>query len=137
MVDYANSGARERAQADCDKEANDDPAVKGKCLEKAREKFTPDVLRFNKKDSQGHWQLAIYRRQGSRLDEVYIGSIEFSDEKPDSIRLKFTGREKGVRPLFRGQSVAQINVPNEYSIEIEDPVFGRLTYSAKIGLVSE
>ncbi len=136
LVDYANSGAREKALSQCEQESKDDAALKGKCLEKARDKFVADVLRF-KKDAQGKWSLAVYKRQGSRLDEVYIGSVEFGEETSDGVKLKFSGREKGQRPLFRGQSAVELKVPNEYSVEIEDPLFGKLTYNAKIGLVSQ
>jgi hypothetical protein len=134
LVDYANSAARQSADADCDKESKGDPALKGTCLEKARDKFLPDVLRF-KKDEQGHLTLLIYKRAGSSLREIYLSSIDFADEGSDSVRIKFTGREKGVRPLFKsGKNVVQ--VPNDYSIELDDPQLGKLTYNAKIGLVA-
>lgn len=134
LVDYANSPVRQAADAECDKEAKGDPALKGTCLEKARDKFQPDVLRF-KKDEQGKLSLIIYKRAGSSLREVYLSSIEFADEGTDSVRVKFTGREKGQKPLFKsGKHVVQ--VPNDYSIEIDDPQFGKLVYNAKIGLVA-
>ena len=136
LVDYAGSAARERALDECDTEAKGDPAVKATCLEKARTKFIADVIRF-KKDAQGKFQLAIYKRQGSRLDEIYIGSVELTEQGTDAVRLKFTGREKGARPLFRGQPSVVLKVPTEYSIEIDDAGFGRVTYNAKIGLVSQ
>jgi len=136
LVDYAGSAARERALEECDAEAKGDPAVKATCLEKARAKFIADVIRF-KKDAQGKFQLAIYKRQGSRLDEIYIGSVELAEQGADAVRLKFTGREKGARPLFRGQANVVLKVPTEYSIEIDDAGFGRITYNAKIGLVSQ
>lgn len=134
LVDYANSPARQAAEADCDKESKGEPAAKGTCLEKARDKFQPDVLRF-KKDEQGHTTLIIYKRLGSSLRELYTGAIEFSDEGVDSVRIKFTGREKGQRSLFKAGKNA-VQVPNDYSIEVEDPQLGKLTYNAKIGLVS-
>ena len=134
LVDYANSAVRQTADADCDKEAKGDPALKGTCLEKARDKFQPDVLRF-KKDEQGKLSLIVYKRAGSSLRELYLSSIEFADEGVDSVRVKFTGREKGTRPLFKsGKNIVQ--VPNDYSIELDDPQFGKLTYNAKIGLVA-
>jgi hypothetical protein len=133
LVEYANSDARQKADAECEKEAKGDLAVRGTCLTKARDKFLPDVLRFDK-NAQGKLNLFIYKRSGSSLREVYIGAIEFKDETEDKVQLRFTGREKGVRPLFRGAQ-ATISVPNDYSIEINDPELGKLTYSAKIGLV--
>ncbi|MGC4093470.1 MAG: hypothetical protein QM756_37350 [Polyangiaceae bacterium] len=134
LVEYGSSAAREKADAECEKEAKDDPAARAACLSKARDKFLPDVLRFSK-DQQGKLSLLVYKRSGSSLREVYIGSIEFKDETADSIKLRFTGREKGVRPLFRKPDSA-ISVPNDYSIEVDDAELGKLTYSAKIGLVA-
>jgi hypothetical protein len=134
LVDYANSGVRESAEADCDKEAKGDPQAKGTCLEKAREKFLPDVLRF-KKDDHGKVSLLVYKRSGSTLREIYVGAIEFIGENDEGVQLKFLGREKGMRPLFKS-SPSKITVPNDYSIEIEDPLLGKLTYNAKIGLVA-
>jgi hypothetical protein len=135
LIEYANSGARETADADCEKEAKGDLEVRSACVQKARDKFLPDVLRFEKTE-QGKLSLIIYKRSGSTLREVYIGAIEFKDESEDAVKMRFTGREKGQRPLFRSKADALIRVPNDYSIEIEDPQFGKLTYSAKIGLVS-
>ena len=103
-------------------------------MEKARDKFLPDVLRF-KKDEQGRVSLVIYKRAGSSLREVYLSAIELTEEGTDSVHIKFIGREKGQRPLFKtGKNLVQ--VPNDYSIELSDPQFGKLTYNAKIGLVS-
>lgn len=47
----------------------------------------------------------------------------------------FKGGEKGVRALFRNSSSAVITLPNEYSIEFDDPTYGKLRYDAKIGLM--
>lgn len=134
LVEYANSDARQKADAECEKEAKGDLNARGACLTKAREKFLPDVLRFNK-DAQGKLNLLVYKRSGSALREVYIGAIEFKNETEDKVQLRFTGREKGTRPIFR-RGEAVISVPNDYSIEIDEPELGKLTYSAKIGLVA-
>jgi hypothetical protein len=136
LVDYANSDARERANETCDKESKGDPEAKGLCLAKARDEFQADVLRFRKEnDTRG--SLVIYKRNGTALREVYVGAYEFADETNDSVRVKFTGRERGLRPIFRQKKEGIFRVPNDYSVEIDDPQFGKLTYNAKIGLLSE
>jgi hypothetical protein len=134
QVDYANSAARHQAEADCTKEAKGDPSARSAGLEQARDKFQPDVLRFTK-DAQGKWALVIYKLRGSDLSEVYLGSVDFADQTPDSVRLKLTGRERGRRPLFKsGKNL--IRVPNNYTVEIDDPGLGHLTYHAKVGLAA-
>jgi hypothetical protein len=134
LVDYANSLARRQAEAECTKEAKGDPSERAVCLEKARDKFQPDVLRFTK-DAQGHWALVIYKLRGAELSEVYLGSIEFADQTSDSVRVKLTGRERGRRPLFKSGN-AVLKVPNNFSLELDDPGLGRLTYNAKVGLAA-
>ncbi len=133
MVDYANSEAKARAVASCDQEAKGDADARAACLDKARQKFLPDVLRFDQ-DKQKQWSLIIYKRDQETLKEVYIGRVSFVDETGDSVRLRFGKPESGQRPIFRtGNNL--IKVPNAYSLEVDDPQLGKLTYQAKIGLV--
>src|SRR5262245_24281481 len=136
LVDYANSAAKQTAQTACEKETKGDAEKQGACLTKAREKFQPDVLRF-RKDSETKTSLLIYKRAGSTLKEVWIGAVEVSEPSEDTVKVKFVGSQKGTRPLWRGKQEVVISVPNEYSIEVEDPEHGKLRYDAKIGLVMQ
>jgi hypothetical protein len=136
LVNYSSSEARQMADTDCEKQSKGDLDVRRDCLDKARERFQPDVVRF-KTESEGHFALVIYKRSGSALKELYTGSIEFFEEAADSVRMRLTGREKGLRPLFRTQKEALIRVPNNYSIELEDPQLGKLSYDEKIGLIQQ
>lgn len=136
LIDYANSGARTKAQEKCDKEAKGDASALGQCLTKAREDFQPDVLRF-RKDGEKSWSLLIYKRHGSSLRELSAGNITFGPETAEGVSIKFSGRQKGLRILWRGANEAMVRVPNDYSIEITDPELGDLRYDAKIGIVSE
>jgi hypothetical protein len=76
-----------------------------------------------------------YKRKGANLSEVHTTSIEFGEEGANSIVIAARGREQGERPLFKGATKIVIKVPNDYSIELEDPKYGRLLYDAKVGLV--
>ena len=139
LVDYANSDAKQRADESCSKES--DPEKVHACLDKAREAFQADVLRFkrdqdNKKDWEKKIQLLIYKRNGSALREVSVGMVELAEEGADGVRVKL-GKQKGARPLWRGQPTALIRAPNDYSIEFDDPEYGHLRYDAKIGLVTQ
>jgi hypothetical protein len=140
LVDYANSEAKERAKDSCNK-TQKDPDKIGACLEKAREAFQPDVIRFkrdhdNKNDWEKKIQFVIYKRSGSTLREVSTGMVELAPEGDDGVRVKL-GKQKGSRPLWRGQPSGLIKAPNDYSIELDDPENGHLRYDAKIGLVTD
>jgi hypothetical protein len=136
LLDYANSDAKRAAETACDKEAKDDAEKRGACLTKARDKFMPDVLKF-RRDSETQISLLVYKRSGSVLREVWVGVVELSESSSDAVKVKLTGRQKGTRPLWRGRSEVVLSVPNEYSIEFDDPDHGHLRYDAKIGLVSQ
>jgi len=136
LVDYANSAPKQKAQTACETEAKGDAEKQGACLAKARDKFLPDVLRF-RRDSETKVSMVIYKRNASSLRELWIGAVELSEPTPDSVKVKFTGSQKGTRPLFQGRSEVVISVPNEYSLEVDDPLLGKLRYDAKIGLVTD
>jgi len=139
LIDYANSDAKARAQAACAKEV--DAERTHACEEKARDTFQGDVIRFrrgpdDKKDWARTVSLVIYKRNGSALRELSVGTVELSEEGPDGVRVKL-GKQKGARPLWRGQASVLITAPNDYSIEFDDPEYGHLRYDAKIGLVTD
>jgi hypothetical protein len=136
LVDYANSDPKAKALGACEKESKGDAEKQGVCLTKARDKFMPDVLRF-RRDSETVVSLLVYKRTGSALRELWIGVVELSEPSEGSVKVKLTGKQKGARPLWRGKNEVVISVPNEYSIEFDDPEFGHLRYDAKIGLVTQ
>jgi hypothetical protein len=141
LIDYANSDVKQRANEACEREAKGDPAKLGACLEKARDAFQADVIRFKRDpDNKHEWEksvkLLIYKRNGSALREVAVGTVQVAEEGVDAMKVTI-GKLKGSRPLFRGQTNVVIKAPNEYSIEINDPDYGTLRYDAKIGLVTD
>jgi hypothetical protein len=136
LIDEPSSGLREAATAECEKSSKpDDAASLSACITKAREKFLPDVLRFEQGE-QGNLVLSIYKRSGATLREVYVASVTLSDEANGKVKVTIRGREQGQRPLFRTGS-GLVEVPNEYSLIIDDPKYGRLTYNAKIGVLGQ
>lgn len=146
LIDYANSGADAYARKTCElatnattntKEGDEDAKRKNLilCLQKERTKFTADVLRF-RKDERGHGTLTIYRRVGSSLPEVYVAKVEYKEIDSSKVQVKVKGGLSGARPICRDKSDLEVLVPTGYSIELVDPVYGKLTYEAKIGLVA-
>lgn len=134
MIDYGNSGAKALAEQGCEPKAAD-PAARAECMTKARDAFAADVLVFKTEEGSGRTTLTIFKRKGSALSQVLVAGIAFKDETDNSVTIVFKGGEKGVRALFRNAGSAVITLPNEYSIEINDPTYGRLPYDAKVGLM--
>jgi hypothetical protein len=132
LIAYSSSAPVEAAHRTCTEKSAVEPEAQAKCLSDAREAFKADVIRFRKGGAHGSW--TVYKRKGSRLDEVTSGSVDFSEDSPNRVKIKFLG-DKGIRPLLRNKREAVITVPNDYSFEIDDAEWGKLIYEAKIGLV--
>jgi len=136
VLDYANSDAKAKAVAACEKDPKqDDPEVKSACLQKARSKFLADVMVFHK-GKKDNATLTIYKRNQSELKEVFVAPVVFENVTPHSVQLKFKGG-RGQRPLFRNTGSPTLNLPNDYSLEIDDAEYGKLRYDAKVGLVDK
>ncbi|HVJ16600.1 MAG TPA: hypothetical protein VM686_14260 [Polyangiaceae bacterium] len=134
VINYTSSDPSQAAQDTCSAQAQDDPAKMAACKTKARDEFVSDVIHFKKKENAEKWTLFIYKRKGSNLTEVYNSPIEFGAETDHTVDVLIKGGE-GTRPLFKGAPKFVVNVPNDYSIELKDPKYGRLVYDAKIGIV--
>ncbi len=133
LIDYSGSAPIGTARRTCAEKSAGDPEAQAKCLSDAREAFKADVIRFRKDGS--HWSWTVYKRTGSRLDEVTSGRVELSEASPNSVKVKFV-TDKGLRPLLKNKREALLTVPNDYSFEVDDAEWGKLEYEAKIGLVA-
>jgi hypothetical protein len=135
LINYASSTPSETARKACAQKAPDDAQAGAECASKARDDFKADVVRFRKQ--RGRWLWTTYKRVGSRLDETHSASVELTESTPSSVKLKILAGEKGMRAIFKAQREITINVPNDYSLFVQDPELGKLVYEAKVGLVSD
>ncbi|HEY4106425.1 MAG TPA: hypothetical protein VGM44_21140, partial [Polyangiaceae bacterium] len=77
LINYPESAPLEVARKTCsDKGGSDDEAI-ATCMNDARAAFKPDVLRFKKNGKT--WDFVIYKRDGSRLDEIYSARVDLSE----------------------------------------------------------
>lgn len=133
VLDYGASDVKPAIEKKCAEAAKDDAEKLAACLQKEREAFQADVLRF-KQLSPTDLTFIIYEQKDDDLVEVYSVDFEFTGQTATSVTLAWKGEGMGTRPLFRGQREAVIEVPNTYSIEVKDSKFGRLVYTARYGL---
>jgi hypothetical protein len=135
LIEYDKSDPNAKAEAACEKKSNGDESRRTACIEKAKKSFLADVLRFRQND-QGACTVTVYKRSGDNLVEVFRGPVTLTEEPPDKVRAEFA-KGKGERPVFRGAKSGTLLVPDDYSLEIDDPLLGKLYYTAKIGLVTD
>jgi len=131
QIDYEASAPYQKGEVACNAEAKQDAQAASACRQKTRDRFLADVLRF-KKGKEGRWLFTVYKSAGNELREIYVSTVELAEDSPNTVRLKVVGREQGQRPLFKGRISAVLSVPNDYSLEIDDPQLGKLMYGAKV-----
>jgi hypothetical protein len=136
VFSFANSEVGEKAEVSCSKKSKDDPKKQTQCMQKARKEITADVHAFTK-DKEGKFWWTISRVQGSKLRTLHKLQIEFADDKADSITIKPVSKDRGTKPWANPPAKVAIGVPNEFSIEIKDPTYGKMVYEAKIGLLGK
>ncbi len=132
VIDFGNSGMEDAIAKKC---ASDDPAKEAKCKTKKHEAFMADVLEFRSKNDQV--TLIIYKRKGTRLTKLSSNSVTLTPKSDTTVGVEITGDDKKPRVIFPRTRKFDVVVPNDYSIEINEPTFGKLAYDAKIDIVGD
>lgn len=133
VFSFSNSEAGEKAQESCAKKSKDNTKKQNECVAKERKKIVNDMLSVSK-DKSGKWWWTVARMQGTKLTALHKVEIEFGEEKADTITLKPTGRDKGKKPWANPPNQIKLSVPNEFSVVVDDPTYGKMVYEAKIGI---
>jgi hypothetical protein len=134
MFSFNQSEPKAKAEEKCQAQTKGDGKKMADCMRKASSKFGEDGLQF--KQEKGTWYWITLRRKGSTLTTLHKIPFEFGDEKGTTVTLKTTGRDTGKQPMRNVPKEVKIDVPNEFSIAMDDPDAGRLVYEAKIGITS-
>jgi hypothetical protein len=133
VLSFGTSEAGEQADIRCRDKVGDDRSAHQACVEKLRRKVTAKILTFVNKKEQWWW--VTYDKRGDQLVTMHKIPFEFGEVTEQTVALRPTGKDKGLAPLARLPRRFVITVPNEYSIEVNDPVHGKLVYEAKIGIL--
>jgi hypothetical protein len=104
-------------------------------VQKARDKVPVESVRFTKKGNE-YWWVTLNRYKGNLL-KWHLIQFQVGEEKSDRVTLKLVGKDKGVAPLGKLPKTLEIELPNDYSILLTDPEFGKMSFDAKFGKVEE
>lgn len=136
VFNFKESAAGARAQESCQRENADDARAQRECLEKARARVPVESVRFVKDKFNQYWWVTYNRYKGNLLKWHRIQFVP-GKETDSTVSLTLVGKDKGIAPLARVPHSLSVNLPNDYSIVIDDPEFGAMAYDAKIGLVED
>jgi len=120
------------AKEKCDAEAGDDRAAFGACLEKARSKVPVELVRFIKEPDGDHWYVTYNRYKGNLLKWHRV-QFQPGKESDDRLTINLIGKDMGIAPMAKVPAHLEIELPNDYSIVVNDPDIGPMMYDAKVG----
>jgi hypothetical protein len=137
IFSFKDSEIGEKKEKACDKQAKDDPQKKAKCMAKARKQIIEEGLRFIK-DDEGNWWWVVFGLKGGKHYAIHRIQVEKVEKETEtSLTLKLTGRDHGRKPMRAVPSTLEIQVPNEYSIFMDDPVMGKKVYKLRVGMAPD
>jgi hypothetical protein len=136
MFNFKESAVGQAARERCTEEAGDSPRELAACMEKARSKVAVESVRFFKDPSGQLWWITYNRYKGNLLKWHKV-RYQPGEEKDDRITLNLMGKDEGIAPMARVPRSLQIELPNDYTIIVEHPDHGSMTYDAKVGMLED
>jgi len=134
VFNFKESAVGIAAQEACERQAADDPRAVRECFDKARSQVPVESVRFVKDKANQYWWVTYNRYKGNLLKWHRVQFMP-GQETDSSISLNLVGKDKGIAPLAHVPHSLAIELPNDYSIVIQDPELGKMAYDAKIGLI--
>jgi hypothetical protein len=120
------------AKEKCEEQFGGDRAAFGACLEKARSKVPVELVRFIKEPSGAHWYVTYNRYKGNLLKWHRV-QFQPGKESDDRLTINLIGKDMGIAPMAKVPAHLEIELPNDYSIVVNDPDIGPMMYDAKVG----
>ena len=136
MFNFKESAVGKEAHERCTEQAGDSRSELAACMEKARSKVQVESVRFVKESSGENWFITYNRYKGNLLKWHKVQFMP-GEETDDRITLNLIGKDKGIAPMARVPRSISIELPNDYTIVVDDPDHGAMTYDAKIGTLED
>jgi len=134
VFNFSESDVGTAAQQKCET-ASESRRELSACLQKARDKVPLESIRFVKKGAE-YWWITLNRYKGNLL-KWHVIQVKVGEEKPEWLVLKPMGKDKGIAPMAKIPRTLEIAFPNDYSIALNDPEFGKMVFDAKLGKIEE
>jgi hypothetical protein len=136
MFNFKESEVGRQAREKCQADFGESPRDVAACMEKARGKVPVESVRFLKDKSGQHWWVTYNRYKGNLLKWHKVMYMP-GEETDDKITLKLLGKDEGIAPMPKVPRSLLVELPNDYTIVLNDPDLGPMTYDAKIGTMED
>ena len=129
MLSFADSDIKQAKTEECAKKAKNDEKKTEECLTKAEGEAANEGVRFEQ-DDKGNWWWISFVKKGDK--ETINNKVQFKikSEAEDKLTLATEGKDQGKKPLKNLPAELMIEVPDERTVVINDPVRGRLVYKS-------
>jgi hypothetical protein len=129
MLSFADSDIKQAKTEECAKKAKNDEKKTEECLTKAEGEAANEGVRFEQ-DDKGNWWWVAFVKKGDK--ETVNNKVQFKikSEAEDKLTLATEGKDQGKKPLKALPAELVIEVPDEKTVVITDPVRGRLVYKS-------
>ena len=118
--------------------SGDDAAKKANCMAKATKAVKPQGFRFERdKEDSSVWWFVRFEIKGTRPIERNRLKAEFSDDTGDKITIETKGPDQARPARGKGPKSFEIELPDEYTLIIQEPGKGKMVYEPKLGLFDE
>jgi hypothetical protein len=134
FISYEDSDIGKVSEANCAKESGGDPQKNSACMSKARQNLEGLGYRFKKNPKSEVTTCTILRRQGNTLTTLHKFRYKYGEETETSVVIKMDGKDDGPNKWEKVPSEFKVEIPNDYSLVVQDPKYGRLVYQAKSGI---
>jgi hypothetical protein len=134
VFNFSESDAGKAAQEKCEAAGGERREIAA-CLQKARDKVPVESVRFVKKNGE-YWWVTFNRYKGNLL-KWHLIQFQVGEEQGDRVTLKPLGKDKGIAPMAKIPRSLEVELPNDYSIILNDKEFGKMSFDTKFGKFEE
>jgi len=134
LYDFSKSEAGEKAKERCEKSSGGNAEKNAKCMATATKAVKPQGFKFDRdKETEDGWLFVRFEIRGTKPVELNRVKAEFADDTGAKITVKTQGPDKarGGKPV---PASFEIEMPDRYTIIINEPGRGKSVYEPKLGL---
>lgn len=135
LYNFSKSEAGEKAKEKCEKASKDNAEKNAKCMSKASAAVKPQGFKFERdKESEDGWLFVRFEINGNRPVETNRIKAEFVDDTGSKVTIKTQGPDKARGGKGAVPASFEIEVPDDYTLIINEPARGKSVYEPKLGL---
>ena len=138
LYDFSKSDAGKQAEERCEKSSGGDAAKKANCMNKATKAVKPQGFKFERdKENPDQWWFVRFEIKGNKPIEHNRVKAEFADDSGKKITIKTQGPDKARGAKGAVPASFEIELPDQYTLIIDEPGKGKMVYEPKLGLFDE